>query len=163
MGPFLEEFVASHVSRLSQDGWRVDASIGDGGAEARFDRDALEQVLLNLVDNAVKYAAAGRELAVTGGRDGDRYRVRVEDRGPGVGREHRARIFEKFYRVDTSLTARAQGSGLGLSIARGLARDLGGDVRYEPREGGGSRFTLEMPLADAARPGGAAGGGDGEA
>jgi signal transduction histidine kinase len=67
------------------------------------------------------------------------------DRGPGVPAEHREKIFEKFHRVDDTLTAEQGGAGLGLSIARQLARGLGGELRYEPREGGGAKFRLELP------------------
>ncbi len=69
----------------------------------------------------------------------------VLDRGPGVPPAHRERIFEKFHRVDDTLTAEKTGAGLGLSIARQLARGLGGDLRCEPRVGGGAAFLLELP------------------
>jgi signal transduction histidine kinase len=112
------------------------------------DRDALEQIVLNLIDNAVKYAADGGEVTVVltpraGGGAGAE--LRVQDRGPGVPVEHRERIFEKFHRVDDTLTAEKSGAGLGLSIARQLARGLGGDLRYAPREGGGAQFILSLP------------------
>ena len=71
--------------------------------------------------------------------------VRVADRGPGVPAEHRHRIFEKFHRVDDTLTAEKGGAGLGLGIARQLARGLGGDLVYEPRVGGGAEFVLKLP------------------
>jgi len=69
----------------------------------------------------------------------------VLDRGPGVPPAHRERIFEKFHRVDDTLTAEKTGAGLGLSIARQLARGLSGDLRCEPRAGGGAAFLLELP------------------
>ena len=71
--------------------------------------------------------------------------VRVSDRGPGVPPEHREQIFEKFHRVDDTLTAEKSGAGLGLSIARQLARGLGGELRYRPRAGAGAEFILELP------------------
>jgi signal transduction histidine kinase len=70
--------------------------------------------------------------------------ITVSDRGPGIPPAHRARIFEKFHRVDDTLTAAQGGAGLGLGIARQLARALGGDLSYSPREGGGSEFTLTL-------------------
>jgi len=69
----------------------------------------------------------------------------VLDRGPGVPAEHRERIFDKFHRVDDSLTAEKGGAGLGLSIARQLARGLGGNLHHAPRPGGGATFILELP------------------
>jgi two-component system, OmpR family, phosphate regulon sensor histidine kinase PhoR len=71
--------------------------------------------------------------------------VRVADRGPGVPAGQSERIFEKFHRIDEALTAEKGGAGLGLSIARQLARGLGGDLRYAGREGGGAEFILELP------------------
>jgi len=110
------------------------------------DRDAVEQILLNLIDNACKYAAGGGEVVVSlGARPGGGAQLRVGDRGPGVPPEHRAKIFEKFHRVDDTLTAEKGGAGLGLSIARQLARGLGGDLRHEARAGGGALFVFELP------------------
>jgi signal transduction histidine kinase len=109
------------------------------------DRDALEQVLLNVIDNACKYAATGGrvELAVVETEQG--VQVRVADRGPGVPPAQRERIFEKFHRIDDRLTADKAGAGLGLSIGRQLMRGMGGDLRCEPREGGGAVFVLHFP------------------
>jgi signal transduction histidine kinase len=104
--------------------------------------------VLNLLDNAVKYAAVGGEVTVAlapRGSSGAGAELRVLDRGPGVPPEHRERIFEKFHRVDDTLTAEKSGAGLGLSIARQLARGLGGELRYIPRAGGGAEFILKLP------------------
>ena len=75
------------------------------------------------------------------------------DRGPGVPQSHEATIFEKFHRVHDSLTAGHPGSGLGLALARMILRDLGGDLLYEPREGGGSCFVARIPLQQTHRSG----------
>lgn len=109
------------------------------------DSDAIEQALLNLVDNAVKYAAEGKALAVNMTRSERNIEIHIDDRGPGIPASHASQIFEMFHRVDNSLTSRKQGAGLGLSIARQLLRDLGGDLTYSPVDGGGSRFTLRLP------------------
>jgi len=77
--------------------------------------------------------------------------LRMLDRGPGIPPALRERVFEKFYRADDSLTARTPGSGLGLSIARRLMRDLGGDVVCEPREGGGACFRVVLAAATTGR------------
>jgi signal transduction histidine kinase len=71
--------------------------------------------------------------------------LRVGDRGPGVPTAERERIFEKFHRVDDTLTAEKSGTGLGLSIARQLARGLGGELMCEARAGGGAEFVLTLP------------------
>ena len=75
-------------------------------------------------------------------------RIDVKDRGCGVPPAETGRIFKEFYRVDRSLTSRVPGSGLGLTIARRIARDHGGDVEYRPREGGGSVFRIVLPEAE---------------
>ena len=74
--------------------------------------------------------------------------LRVEDRGPGIPAEFTKRLFEKFQRADDSLTTSKPGSGLGLSIARQLIRDQGGDIRFEPVAGGGSCFIILLPAEE---------------
>lgn len=107
----------------------------------RVDGDALSQVVVNLMDNAVKYAAGGKALDVKVEAGG---RLVVADRGDGVAPRDRERIFERFYRCDDSLAAASSGSGLGLAIARGLARGMGGELGYAPRDGGGSEFIIDF-------------------
>ena len=120
----------------------------DGGAVALADRDAVRQIVLNLLDNAAKYAAAGGppEVSVRDAGNGA-VALAVADRGPGVPPRAAKRIFDRFYRADDATTAETRGSGLGLSIARRLARGMGGDLTYRPREGGGSVFELALPRA----------------
>lgn len=135
----------THALRLAEAGLTLNWQLPPEPVSAVVDRDALEQIVLNLLDNACKYAAEGREVAVAlEARPGGGALVRVADRGPGVPSEQRERIFEKFHRVDESLTAEKTGTGLGLSIARQLARGLGGELRCEPREGGGAEFILTL-------------------
>jgi len=111
-----------------------------GPCEVWMDRDAFEQTLLNLVDNAIKYAAPGRCLRVVlSGRT-----LKVADEGPGIPRALREKIFDRFYRVDESLTARQPGSGLGLTIARRLMRDQGGDVSCDAVDSGAC-FVVHLP------------------
>ncbi len=105
----------------------------------------MEQVLLNLMDNAIKYASEGKELSITLKARKEYCELRVSDRGPGVPSAHRDNIFKKFHRVDDSLTARKPGSGLGLTISRRLLRDLDGDLLYRPRDGGGGCFIVQIP------------------
>ncbi len=120
--------------------------IPDENIIVETDRDALEQVLLNLLDNAIKYASEGKELSITLKVSKEYCELQFADKGPGVPSAHRDNIFKKFHRVDDSLTAGKPGSGLGLSIARRLLRDLGGDLLYKPRGGGGSCFVVLIPF-----------------
>jgi signal transduction histidine kinase len=141
-----------HGPRLAAAGLalRVEAP---GTLQATTDRDAVEQIVLNLLDNACKYAAEGGEVALRlsaeGTLAGGAVRLTVADRGPGVPEAQRERIFEKFHRVDERLTAEKAGAGLGLSIARQLARGLGGDLRCEAAPEGGALFVLTLPLTSS--------------
>lgn len=147
------ETVDGVADRLRIEGFTVFFHSPDEPVEALADRDAIVRILLNLLSNAEKYSGDTREIEVCVSAD-DKHRrcvVSVADRGIGVPRAHRARIFREFHRVDASLTSERGGTGLGLSIARSLARSLGGDVAYAPRERvdgkSGSVFALSLPLA----------------
>jgi len=143
---YLRYIVGTQRLRIQEAGMVLDDQVPENEYLVRTDEDAIEQVLLNLLDNAIKYASEGKELTVDLTLREDHVRARVMDRGPGIPAKHRTRIFEKFHRVDSSLTSRHPGSGLGLSIARTIMRDLHGDLLYEPREGGGSCFTVVIPF-----------------
>ena len=104
----------------------------------------VEQVLINLLENALKYTPAESALLVAARAEGDDVIVEVADRGPGVLPEDRERIFEKFYRVKHG---EGGGVGLGLTICRGIVSAHGGRIWVEPREGGGARFRFALPLA----------------
>jgi signal transduction histidine kinase len=114
------------------------------------DRDALAQIMLNLISNAEKYG--GKEIVVRvrqqkNGIDSAVVAcVDVLDRGPGIPAKKSETIFQPFQRLDDSLASGVSGSGLGLTLARRMARAHGGDVTYSPRPGGGSCFTLTVPL-----------------
>lgn len=112
------------------------------------DRDALAQIILNLVSNAEKYG--GNDIVVRVRRQetaaGALGCVDVLDRGPGIPPKQVKTVFEPFHRLDDSLASGIPGSGLGLTLARRMARAHGGDVTYSPRAGGGSCFTLSVPL-----------------
>lgn len=144
----LTRLLETHGPRIAESGLTLRCELPPGPMTIATDRDALEQIVLNLLDNACKYAAEGGEVIVvlTAPRPGNGgAELHVLDRGPGVPVEHHERIFEKFHRVDDTLTAEKSGAGLGLSIARQLARGLGGELHYHPREGGGADFVLTLP------------------
>jgi two-component system phosphate regulon sensor histidine kinase PhoR len=123
-------------------------------ASAWADRRALEQVLVNLLDNAIKYTPPGGRIAlrVRAGA-GQRLRVEVEDSGIGIPRKDLPRIFERFYRVDPGRSRALGGTGLGLAIVKHLVQAMGGQLGVESQPGLGSRFWLELPTPDAALPG----------
>lgn len=142
LNEFLEELAVLYHPGLEQLGIKLDISLCPEATQISIDRDSLTQIMDNLISNACKYAAAGKELIIRTEEKENTILINVEDRGPGIPVSSRSRIFNKFYRCDNSLTAESKGSGLGLSIARGLIRDQGGDLTYSPREGGGSIFTV---------------------
>ncbi len=116
-----------------------------GPVEVETNAQAVERIVRNLLDNALKYRREDKpEVRLELAMDGGRARISVTDNGPGIPRADRERVFEEFYRLRYDDYG-VKGSGLGLSIARRLARKLGGDVTLVSREGGGSRFTLEIP------------------
>jgi signal transduction histidine kinase len=137
--------------RLEEAGFEVATDLTDAvGLHIRTDRDALEQVLLNLIDNALKYAADGHWLGVRITRTDNFLKLIVSDRGPGVPSDQTEKIFEMFHRVDDSITARLPGAGLGLSIARRLLRDQDGDLYYESNLPQGASFVASLPLISKA-------------
>jgi heavy metal sensor kinase len=110
------------------------------------DRLILRQALINLIDNAIKYSPAGAEIFVRvgAGRDSQLI-VEVVDQGPGVPQEHRSRIFDRFYRVDSGRSREWGGAGLGLAIARWAVEFHGGQLSLESVEGQGSTFRVALP------------------
>jgi two-component system phosphate regulon sensor histidine kinase PhoR len=108
------------------------------------ERAAVEQILTNLVDNAIKYTPAGGRVTVAAEARGGRVRIIVEDTGAGIPREHHARLFERFYRVDDARSRDLGGTGLGLAIVKHLALANGGDVSVESDVGKGSRFIVTL-------------------
>jgi K+-sensing histidine kinase KdpD len=105
------------------------------------------RVLVNLLENAHKYAPPGTAIELSAARDGERLVFRVADRGPGVPEDERERIFQPFYRRP-HVEPDAGGAGLGLSISRRLAEAQGGSLSVEPRPGGGSCFVFTLPAAE---------------
>jgi two-component system phosphate regulon sensor histidine kinase PhoR len=114
-------------------------------ATVRADGRALEHVLANLVDNAVKYTAAG-EITISAARDGPDWIVSVNDTGPGIDRHHLPRIFERFYRIDAGRSRDQGGTGLGLAIVKHLVQAMAGEVGVESGSAG-SRFWVRLPAA----------------
>lgn len=118
------------------------------GAQVLLDPEALEQILNNLVSNVEKYAASGGAIHISSQQDEDVSTVEVRDCGPGIAPQDRKRIFEPFYRVSSRLTDGVSGTGIGLGIARELARLHGGDlVAQNVPEGACFKVTLHTPLA----------------
>ena len=115
------------------------------GLVARVDPRALRQIVLNLLDNAVKYGPLGQTVTVSLSGTASTVLVAVEDRGPGVPRSEREQIWEPYYRLTRETDASVGGSGIGLSIVRELVQMHGGRAWVEDASGGGARFVIEFP------------------
>jgi signal transduction histidine kinase len=125
-------------------GWRVDV---DPALVVRADREKVQQIVLNLLGNAVKFTQPGGRVLVDADAENGRARLHVHDTGIGIPADKLGSMFEPFVQVDVSRTRRAEGSGLGLAISRDLARGMAGDLSVRSVEGRGSTFTLTLPCA----------------
>lgn len=121
----------------------------DAGIRVRVDRDKMQQIVLNLLTNAVKFTEPGGSVSMIARADGTRARVVVTDTGRGIPPEKLEQIFEPFIQIDRGLTRTRDGAGLGLAISRELALAMGGDLVAASEYGHGSAFTLTMPMVEA--------------
>jgi two-component system phosphate regulon sensor histidine kinase PhoR len=112
----------------------------------RMDATRIEQVLLNLVDNAIKFSQQGTEITIKASLNNDHLQLDVIDQGMGIPSEHLSRIFERFYRVDRSRNQESGGTGLGLSIVKHIVEAHQGKVAVESVLGKGSRFSVFLPV-----------------
>jgi signal transduction histidine kinase len=154
----LEPLDVSQAVQGIVDDWRPLASAADVTIETRFggdvhgiaDRSALRQMVLNLLDNAVKYGPRTQTVTIGTSATRDRVRVWVDDEGQGIPAHERERVWSSFYRLDRDANSSVAGSGIGLYVVRELARLHGGDAWVEDAPGGGARFVIEMNAAERA-------------
>jgi K+-sensing histidine kinase KdpD len=139
----VDALLASALEQLGREADRVEADIPVDVGLVRVDGPQVHRVLVNLIENALKFSSPSDPIDVTVEGGGGRVRVRIRDRGPGIPESDRERIFDPFERGSTA----GPGSGLGLAIARGFAEANGGRVWVEPeaKPTGGSTFVLELP------------------
>jgi two-component system phosphate regulon sensor histidine kinase PhoR len=138
-----ERTIAQHAHRAQLKAIGLSHDLA-GAPRVRADRRALEHILGNLVDNAIKYCPEGAQVRMRAAAEQARVRVFVCDTGPGIAPEHQRRIFERFYRVDAGRSRELGGTGLGLSIVKHLVEALGGTVTVESRVGAGSTFSFTL-------------------
>jgi signal transduction histidine kinase len=119
--------------------------VGDGPAMVSGSADRLRQVLINLVDNAVRATRDHGEVTVGVVPDHDRVRLTVADTGVGIPKDRLARIFDRFYRVDASRDRALGGTGLGLSITKAIVQAHQGTIEVTSEEGQGATFTIAFP------------------
>jgi signal transduction histidine kinase len=147
VNPVLAEVEEFCILQAKANGLTLTAVPCDHQIFASADAERFQQILLNLITNAVKFTPKGGNITVTCDDDTDAVRVRVSDSGVGIRSLDIDRVFEPFVQIDRHLTtATQQGVGLGLSISRELARAMSGDLTVESTEGVGSTFTLTLPI-----------------
>jgi two-component system sensor histidine kinase VicK len=118
----------------------------EGGGLVEIDVQRIEQAVLILIDNAVKYGPPGGTVTLGASVISSELRISVEDRGPGIPREELPRIFERFYRLDKARSRKLGGTGLGLPIARTIVEAHGGRIYATSRPGKGTKMLLCLPL-----------------
>ncbi len=145
---FVNEVFAGLAPRAVQQGVRLDNQVAED-YYVFADRRRLEQIVINLVDNAVKFNHPGGSVMVCAetAADGQQQIIKVRDTGSGIPAEHLPRVFERFYRVDRARSREAGGTGLGLAIVKHLARAHGGEAYVTSEVGAGSEFSIKLPVA----------------
>jgi len=142
--PVIEQSLSAVEIHMAQRKVTVNVSVPEALA-VRADPKALDHILVNLIDNGVKYGRPDGNVWVEARPTDASVRIEVRDDGPGIADKHRTRVFERFYRADPSRSREAGGTGLGLSIVKHVAASHGGEVRVWSVEGQGSTFTLSLP------------------
>jgi two-component system phosphate regulon sensor histidine kinase PhoR len=121
----------------------------DDTLQAPINPPLLEQAIINLIDNAVKYSPPGQTIQLGANSTSEGVVIQVRDHGCGIGREHLSRIFERFYRVDKARSRKLGGTGLGLAIVKHIAQAHGGRASVESALGEGTIFFIHLPLGSS--------------
>ncbi|MGJ8639656.1 MAG: sensor histidine kinase [Opitutaceae bacterium] len=145
MVELINDTISSQEPRLLEAG--ITCQWDPAGAEitAHTDPDAVEQILLNLIDNTIKYASSGKLLKIAIAQTSAHTELSISDNGQGIATRDQAKAFQPFERLDDSLTSNQPGSGLGLSICRSIANDLGGKLELISHKNQGCHFVLKLP------------------
>jgi two-component system, OmpR family, phosphate regulon sensor histidine kinase PhoR len=144
-----EQVLTLMRARLEEKRINVGNEIGPDLPHARADRQAVEQVFTNLLDNAIKYCGSGAQVKLRASCSNSTLRVEIADTGPGIESRHLPRLFERFYRVDSGRSRDMGGTGLGLSIVKHLLEAMNGTIGVESTPGRGSTFWFTLPIVDA--------------
>jgi len=144
IGPVVRDVARNLEGHAANAGFSIELEIDDNLPAVRFERDAVVQIIYNLVDNALKYASGAQEKIVRLHcvRAGEAVRLIVRDSGPGVSVKHLRKIFDPFYRGGSEMTRTAKGTGIGLALVKGLADRMGAAVSGKNAEGGGFEVSL---------------------
>ncbi len=131
---------------LRQSGFQLDLCVDRTPLPVPADGDAIEQAILNLLSNAMKYSGESRRIGLYLSRENSDAVIRVVDHGVGIPRKEQSRIFERFYRIPSPENRQMPGTGLGLTLVQHIARAHGGSVGVESKPGEGSAFSIRLPL-----------------
>jgi len=144
----IDELIHDVLGRMQPvlEGRTIHTDLPDDLPPVKLDYLQIDQVLTNLIENALRYTPAGSPIEIGVQAIGDRMIISIADHGPGIPAADRERVFDKFYRVMETQTARTIGSGLGLAVSRGLVEAHGGRIWVENRKGGGAIFRFTLPL-----------------
>jgi len=150
IGRLVGQIVAAAAPTAERRGLALAALGLDALPDTRFDADKVETIAANLLSNALKFTPPGGRVTVRARADEERIVVEVEDTGPGIPADELPRLFARFYRAESAESSGTEGTGLGLSLARELARLHGGDISVASEDGRGSTFRMEIPREVAA-------------
>ncbi len=146
LGDVVTRAIDLAARRLQTAEMTIDVEIEPELPIIKLDANALTLAVLNLIDNAIKYAAGGKKIAVKLAKDDSRVVLSVKDWGPGIERDEQVRIFERFYRAKAMRLKPIRGSGIGLALVQHIARAHGGDVSVTSTPPNGSTFQLWLPI-----------------
>lgn len=147
IAPFLERIKLKMKPQYLAKGVLLLTSVKPSGLELTTDEDKLDQVLVNLLDNALRYTDSGGEVKVACREADGLLEMKVQDSGRGIGPEHLPHIFERFYRADKSRSREEGGSGIGLTIVKRYVESVGGHIKVESGVGKGTVFTITFPVS----------------
>jgi signal transduction histidine kinase len=150
LGELVSQVVASMAGRVQDKSLSLEVRAPGALPAVAADGDKLRQVLVNVIDNAIKYSPDGRAIRVNVQPLEAHVRLAVKDEGPGIPRQEQKRIFGKFYRLDPQLTHGVGGTGLGLYICREILSRMNGRIWVDSEDGQGSTFFVDLPVAASA-------------
>lgn len=141
----IDEVVSNFREKIKLKGHTVEANVSPALPRIKADPEKIEQVLSNLLDNAIKFTSDGGRICLSALDKGEDIRIEVSDTGMGIPREHLSRLFERFYRVDKARSRELGGTGLGLAIVKHIVQAHGGTVNVKSEPGKGSKFFFTLP------------------